>query len=335
MEKIRVGVIGVGRMGNHHCRIYSNFRNVDFVGIYDVDEKVVDDVSKKYDVPVFDSVAELLSEVDAVSITTPTPPHYELAMLCLEQGIHVLIEKPITETLRQAEELTKAVESSDLTFQVGHIERFNPTYCELKNVVEHMNILAVNFRRLSPFQGSNTDVDVVLDLMIHDLDLLLDLTRKEPKSISANGFNVYSDCLDHVTAQLEYESNLLVTLTASRITEQKIRSIDIVAEGAYIEADLFSKNIFVHRRSMGEYQYPNHGNVKYHQESFVEKILVPAVEPLFKEIDNYISCIQNGKTPAVTARDGMEALKIAYLIRDTASKDPVSSDQAIEVRTIG
>ncbi len=334
MEKIRVGVIGVGRMGKHHCRIYSNFRNVDFVGIYDVDKTAVENVSQKYDVPVFDSVTDLLSEVDAVSITTPTPPHYELAMRCLEQGIHVLIEKPITETLRQAEELTKAVESSDLTFQVGHIERFNPTYCELKNVLEHMNILAVNFRRLSPFQGSNTDVDVVLDLMIHDLDLLLDLTRKEPKSISANGFNVYSDCLDHVTAQLDYESNLLVTLTASRITEQKIRSIDIVAEGAYIEADLFSKNIFVHRRSMGEYQYPNHGNVKYHQESFVEKILVPAVEPLFKEIDNYISCIQNGKTPAVTARDGMEALRKAFLIRQAATREPLAIPGSVEMQSI-
>ena len=333
MEKIRVGVIGVGRMGKHHCRIYSNLRNVDFSGLYDVDKKAADEVSQKYDVPVFDSVAELLNEVDAVSITTPTLPHYDLAMRCLEQGIHVLLEKPITETLRQAEELTSAVESTDLTFQVGHIERFNPTYCELKNVLEHMNILAVNFRRLSPFQGSNTDVDVVLDLMIHDLDLLLDLTRKEPKSISANGFNLYSDCLDHVTAQLDYESNLLVTLTASRITEQKIRSIDIVAEGAYIEADLFSKNIFVHRRSMGEYQYPNHGNVKYRQESFVEKILVPAVEPLFKEIDNYICCILNGKTPAVTARDGMEALRKAFLIRDAATKEPLAAPVSLEMQS--
>ena len=324
MENIRVGVIGVGRMGKHHCRIYSNLRHVDFVGAYDVDKNALQDVSRAYDIPVIDSIDELLSQVDAVSITTPTPPHFDLAMRCLEKGIHVLIEKPITETLDQAEELTEAVESSGVTFQVGHIERFNPTYCELKNVLEHMNILAINFRRLSPYQGSNTDVDVVLDLMTHDLDLLLDLTRQEPKSIAATGFNVHSDCLDHVSAQLGYESNLLVTLTASRITEQKIRSIDVVAEGAYIEADLFSKNIFVHRRSMGEYLYPNHGNVKYHQESFVEKIMVPAVEPLFKEIEHFVSCIRSGETPKVTARDGMEALRNAFLIRDaTANHKPL------------
>ena len=318
MDKIRVGVMGVGRMGKHHCRIYSNLRHAEFIGIYDLDKNAQKEVSEAYDVPVVDSIDELLSKVDAVSISTPTPPHYDLAMRCLEKGIHVLIEKPITETLHQAEDLTKAVESSGVTFQVGHIERFNPTYCELKNVLEHMNILAVNFRRLSPYQGSNTDVDVVLDLMTHDLDLLLDLIRQDPKSIAATGFNVHSDCLDHVSAQLDYESNLLVTLTASRITEQKIRSIDVVAEGAYIEADLFSKNIFVHRRSMGEYLYPNHGNVQYHQESFVENILVPAEEPLFKELEHFVLSIMNGTTPSVTARNGMEALRLASLIRDTA-----------------
>ena len=321
MDKIRVGVIGVGRMGKHHCRIYSNLRHVDFVGIYDVDNSASSEVSNKYDVPVVDSVDELLSKVDAVSITTPTPPHFDLAMRCIEKGIHVLIEKPITETLGQAEDITRAVESSGVTFQVGHIERFNPTYCELKNVLEHMNILAINFRRLSPFQGSNTDVDVVLDLMTHDLDLLLDLTRQEPVSIAATGFNVYSNCLDHVSAQLDYESNLLVTLTASRITEQKIRTIEVTAEGAYIEADLFSKNIFVHRRSMGEYLYPNHGNVKYHQESFVEKILVPAVEPLFKEIEHFVSCVMTGRTPSVTAKNGTEALRNAFLIRDAIADE--------------
>jgi predicted dehydrogenase len=335
MENIRVGVIGVGRMGKHHCRIYSNLRHVDFVGAYDLDKNALHDVSRAYDVPVIDSIDELLSQVDAVSITTPTPPHFELAMRCLEKGIHVLIEKPITETLGQAEELTEAVESNGITFQVGHIERFNPTYCELKNVLEHMNILAINFRRLSPYQGSNTDVDVVLDLMIHDLDLLLDLTRQEPKSIAASGFNVHSDCLDHVSAQLGYESNMLVTLTASRITEQKIRSIDVVAEGAYIEADLFSKNIFVHRRSMGEYLYPNHGNVKYHQESIVEKIMVPAVEPLFKEIEHFVSCIRSGETPAVTARDGMEALRNAFLIRDAAANEKAFFSEADLMKAMG
>lgn len=323
MDKIRVGVIGVGRMGKHHCRIYSNLRHVDFVGAYDIDQEALRNVANLYDVPVISSAEELCGRVDAVSITTPTPSHFDLAMRCLDKGVHVLIEKPITETLDQAEQLIKAVEASDLVFQVGHIERFNPTYVELKNVLEHMNILAINFRRLSPYQGSNTDVDVVLDLMTHDLDLMLDLTHQEPTSISATGFNLHSNCLDHVSAQLKYETQLLVTLTASRVTEQKIRAIEVTAQGAYIEADLFSKNIDVHRRSLGEYQYPNHGQVKYHQESFVEKILVPAVEPLFKEIEHFVNCILTGQTPEVTARDGMEALRKAFMIREATQNHPV------------
>jgi predicted dehydrogenase len=316
MDKIRVGVIGLGRMGNHHCRIYSNLRYVDFIGIYDVDNGAANKVSRKYEVPVVNSIDELLEKVDAVSITTPTPPHFDLAMRCLDMGVHFLVEKPLTETLEQAETLTEAAESSGLIVQVGHIERFNPTYCELKNVLADMSILAINFRRLSPFQGSNTDVDVVFDLMTHDLDLLLDLIELEPANITASGFNVLN--LDHVSAQLNYASGLIVTLTASRVTEQKIRSIEVTAQGAYIEADLFSKNIFVHRHSLGEYQYPNQGNVKYHQESFVEKILVPAIEPLFKEIEHFVFCVIKGKTPNVTARDGLEAIRKAFLIREAA-----------------
>jgi predicted dehydrogenase len=321
MEKIRAGVIGLGRMGNHHCRIYSNLRFVDFVGVYDLDEESVGRVSSRYDVPSFNDLEELLEKVDAVSITTLTTSHYELAMRCLAEGVHVLVEKPLTETIDQAEDLTSAAEASDLVVQVGHIERFNPTYCELRNVLDDMSIYAINFRRLSPFKGSNLDVDVVLDLMTHDIDLLLDISPMKPAQITASGFTVFSDHLDHVSAQLNYDGEMLATLTASRVTEQKIRSIEVTAHGAYIEADLFSKTINVHRHSLGEYLYPQQGNVKYHQESLVEKILVPAVEPLFKEIEHFVHCVRSGTTPNVTARDGLEALRLASLIRDTAQEN--------------
>lgn len=321
MKKVKVGVIGLGRMGKHHCRIYSNLRYVDFVGVYDLDHDSVCQVSELYDVPRYNNVDDLLEQVDAVSITTLTPAHYELAMRTLAAGVHALVEKPLTETIEQAEEVTRTAEESGLVVQVGHIERFNPTYCELLNVLDDMSIFAINFRRLSPFKGSNTDVDVVLDLMTHDIDLLLDITPLRPSQITASGFNVFSDHFDHVSVQMDYEGELLATLTASRVTEQKIRSIEITAHGAYIEADLFSKGIFVHRHSLGEYQYPRQGNVKYHQESFVEKILVPAVEPLFKEIEHFINCVREGKTPAVTARDGLEALRLACKIREIAAEN--------------
>lgn len=316
MKHLRVGVIGVGRMGIHHCRVYSSLRQVDFVGIYDIDDRAAGRVSRQYHVPVIDTIDELLDQVDAVSVTTPTPPHYELVKRCLANGIHVLVEKPFAETLEQAEELTQISEASGLVVQVGHIERFNPAYIELKHVLEEMSLLAINFRRLSPYQGSNTDVDVVLDLMTHDLDLVLDLIQEEPISINASGLKVFSDNLDHVIVQMSFVSSPMVTITASRVTEQKIRAIDVTARGAYIEADLLNKNISVHRRSFGEYLDQNHKNVKYHQESLVERILVPPIEPLVGEIVDFVNCIDERRMPKVSAREGTEALRLVFKIRE-------------------
>lgn len=327
MNQLRVGVIGVGRMGEQHSRIYSGFRKVDFKGIYDFDENAASRISQRYHVPVINSIDELLEQVDAVSVTTPTKPHFDLVSQCINKGVHVLVEKPITETLEQAEELTRMAEGSDLIIQVGHIERYNPTYIELKNVLENMSVLAINFRRLSPFKGSNTDVDVILDLMIHDLDLVLDLIQAVPDHLSASGLSVFSDQLEHVVAQLGFNAHPMVTITASRVTEQKIRAIEVTAREAYIEADLSNKSIAVHRRSSGEYLQQNHGSVKYRQESVMEKILVPMVEPLFLEIEDFINCIYEQRLPQVPARDGLNALRLAVQIRDF-----VNSHEHIMVR---
>lgn len=321
MKPLRVGVIGVGRMGFHHCRIYSSLHQVDFAGVFDVDHRAARKVSDHYHVPISSTIDELLEEVDAVSVATPAISHYELVMQCIANGVHVLVEKPFTETLEEGEELTRIAEASGLVVLVGHIERFNPTYIELKNVLEDMSLLAINFRRLSPYQGSNTDVDVVQDLMIHDLDLVLDLIHEEPISINATGLKVFNENLDHAIAQLSFTSNPMVTLTASRVTEQKIRAIDVTARGAYVETDLLNKSISVHRRSVGEYLNQNYGNVKYHQESIVERILVPPIEPLFGEIEYFVNCVVEQKAPCVSARDGTEALRWVHEIRKTIDQN--------------
>ena len=202
MDYVRMGVIGAGMMGQRHCRVYANLRRTQLVGICDARSETGSRVAQQYDVPFYEQVDDLLAHVDAVSLVTPTPYHFDLAMRCLERGVHVLVEKPITETLDQAERLTETAEASNLIFQVGHIERFNPTYCELKNVLEDVTPLAVNLRRLSPYEGSNTDVDVVLDLMIHDLDLILDLMKQEPGSVNAYGLTAFSGAIDHAVAHL-------------------------------------------------------------------------------------------------------------------------------------
>lgn len=316
MEHVRIGVIGTGRMGQNHCRVYSNMRHAKFVGVCDVNADLGKDIARKFEVSYFRDVESLLENVDAVSICTPTPEHYELVMRCLERNIHVMVEKPFTETLEQARALKDAAEAQKkLVVQVGHIEMFNPTFVELRKVLEGMDILAMNFNRLSPFQGSNVDVDVVLDLMIHDIGLIVNLFTSEPALMDAHGFSVFSGTIDHGLAILQYAPAPLVSLTASRVTEQKVRAISVTTKEAFIEADLLNKNISVHRRTLGD--YVNHKNgVKYRQESLIERIVVPAMEPLYLELQDFVNCVIGNKTPQVTAADGYNALRFVLLLRD-------------------
>jgi len=316
MEHVRIGVIGTGRMGQNHCRVYSNMRHAKFVGVCDVNGDLGKDVARKFEVSYFRDVESLLENVDAVSICTPTPEHYELVMRCLDRNVHVMVEKPFTETLDQAQALKEAADKNKkLVVQVGHIEMFNPTYIELRKVLDGMDVLAMNFNRLSPFQGSNVDVDVVLDLMIHDIGLIVNLFTNEPALVDAHGFSVFSGTIDHGLAILQYAPAPLVSLTASRVTEQKVRAIAVTTKEAFIEADLLNKNISVHRRTLGD--YVNHKNgVNYRQESLIERIVVPAMEPLYLELQDFVNCVIGNKTPQVTAADGYNALRFVLLLRD-------------------
>jgi len=320
MKHLRTGVIGLGRMGQHHCRVYASQRESRLTGLFDIDSQITRELSLRYGVPAYQNLDDLLDQVDAVSIATPTPTHYDLVMRCLEHDVHVLVEKPVTETLEQAEELARAVEKSSLVVQVGHIERFNPTYLELKKVIEDLNVIAMDFRRLSPYQMSTTDVDVVLDLMVHDLDLSNDLMRREPDSISAYGLTPFSIGFDHVVALLCYANGPMVTLTASRVTENKIRTVVVTAEKAFIEADFMNKHISVYRCSLGKYTDQKLNGVKYHQESIIERILVPTVEPLASEINHFLQCITQNCMPCVSIFDGLKALQLALQIRDSVDE---------------
>jgi predicted dehydrogenase len=330
MNQVKVGVIGVGTMGRRHYRVYSNLRHVQLAGVFDASAEAERQVTQEYGGVAYERIDDLLDNVDAVSLAVPTPLHFDLAMHCLERGVHVLVEKPITETLAQAEALTQAAEDSGLVVQVGHIERFNPAYMELKNVMQHLTALAVNMRRLSAFQGSNTDVDVVLDLMIHDIDLACDLVGQDPTAVDAYGLTAFSGVLDHTVAHLGFAEGPLVTMTASRVTEQKVRGIDVTALEAYVEADLLNKTILVHRRTVGEYLSHNHQGIKYRQESIVERIHVPIFEPLFLELQHFVACVQEHRPPLVPARDGLRALRLATTIREATSDSYIDAQRAIE-----
>ena len=315
MKIIRVGVIGVGAMGERHCRVYSNVRHVKLVGLVDRNTERGQAVAAQYDTCYFENYRELLAEVDAVSIATTTPFHFDLAMAALQSGVHVLVEKPLTETVEQGKQLVAEAEGCNKVLQVGHIERFNPAYIELKNVIAGMKLVAINVRRLSPFDTSNTDVDVIRDLMIHDLDLIVDLVGNNLEALGAWGRSITTQAIDHAVANLSFRDGPIVTLCASRITEQKVRLIEIIAEGAYIEADLLSKSLLIHRRTFPEYL----DSAQYRQESIIERIHVPMVEPLMLELRHFVECVSKNQPCKVPGTDGLNALKLAQAVTDQVS----------------
>lgn len=319
MKTVRVGVIGVGTMGERHCRVYSGLRGVQVVGVSDQNRERGQAVAESYQTTYFETHRDLLEQVDAVSIVTTTPAHFELAMLALEHNAHVLVEKPLTETLDQGQRLIAAADQRQRILQVGHIERFNPAYMELKNVTKGMRVVAVNARRLSPFDLSNTDVDVIRDLMIHDLDLVLDLVQGSLEGLNAWGRSINTGAMDHAVATLSFKDGPIATLFASRITEQKIRLIEVIAEGAYVEADLLSKSLMVYRRTFPHFATSIQNAGTYRQESVIERIHVPLAEPLRLELEHFVDCVRNGQTCKVPGKDGLRALQLAQAVANQAS----------------
>jgi predicted dehydrogenase len=315
-KAINVGVIGVGVMGERHCRVYSNLRHVRLVGVADQRVERGKTVAANYESRYFENYRDLLAEVDAVSIVTITPAHFELALAALEAGVDVLVEKPLTETVEQGKRLVQTAEEGGRILQVGHIERFNPAYIELKNVVSRMKLIAINIRRLSPFDTSNTDVDVVRDLMIHDLDLIVNLVNKDIESLNALGRSIFTKAIDHAVVNLSFQDGPIGSLCASRITEQKVRAIEVIAEGAYVEADLLGKSLLIHKRTLPEYFGPE----LYRQESMISRIHVPTAEPLMLELQDFITCVRERQPCQVPGRHGLYALQLAEAIDDQIRK---------------
>lgn len=326
-------------MGQRHCRVYSTLRHVHLAGVTDMNAEQGRTVAANYDTTFFPTPEQLLREVDAVSIVTATPAHFVLAQEAIRQGVHLLVEKPLTETVAQAQQLVDLAEAQDLILQVGHIERFNPTYIELKKIAEEIPFIAVNLRRLSPFDASNKDVDVVRDLMIHDLDLLTNLLGKKFAPPYAVGRALAGHAIDHAVATFSFANGPVATLVASRITEQKVRTIEVIADGAYIEADLLGKNLVIHRHTFSRFVDQQHVSA-YRQESTIERIYVPAVEPLLLELEHFVGCVRLGIASAVPGQDGLFALALAeqLLVQLTPSVriqpydayDPIQADRQLE-----
>jgi len=315
---LRVGVIGVGHMGQHHTRVLGLLKDVELYGIADINVTRGLDLASKYQVRFFEDYRELLTCVDAVCIAVPTCLHYEVGLACLNAGVHVLIEKPIAANLQQAEALVNAAAENHCILQVGHIERFNPAFQELGNVLKTEDLLALESHRMSPHSQRGNDVSVVLDLMIHDLDLLLDLTASPVVKLTASGTKAnQSGQLDYVTATLGFGDGAIATLTASKVTHRKIRNISAHCQKALIEADFLENEILIHRQTTADYT-TNYGQVLYRQDGLIEKVYTSQIEPLYAELDHFVSCIRGGNSPSVGGEQALQALRLATLVEQMA-----------------
>lgn len=291
-DKVKIGIIGVGHMGHYHINVLVELPEAEVVGIADIDEVRRKEIAHRYNVKAFDDFKDLIKEAEAVVIATPTATHYEIARKCLQEGVHTLIEKPITTDYEQAVELFEIAKKNKLVLMTGHVERYNGAVQELHNIVEEPYLIEA--RRLGPYNPRIKDVGVVLDLMIHDLDIVLGLVDSPIKQIAASGKKVVSAFEDVATAQITFEDGSIAILTASRLTEHKIRTLAITQKNAYIFLDYSEQDIRIYRSAASKY-YVSREEIRYSQEVFIEQLFVHKDNALKLELRDFITRIKNGK----------------------------------------
>lgn len=303
--KVKVGVMGVGSLGQHHARIYSQLPSADLVGIYDVDLKRAGEIASKFGTRAFASMDELALAVEAASIVVPTDLHHRVSCALMERGLHLLIEKPIAATTREAEEMAALAAARDLTVQIGHIERFNPV---MKFLEEHLTQPRfIEVIRLAPYPPMRetalprgTEVSVVLDLMIHDIDIILHLVRSTVKEIHAVGVAVLSPSEDIANVRLVFQNGCVANVTASRISQEKMRKIRVFQEDTYLSLDYMNQ--------AGQLLRKEATGISAHA------VPIEKGEPLAAELASFVECVQHRKDPVVTAVHGAEALRLAVEI---------------------
>lgn len=309
--KIKLGLAGTGHMGQYHVNVAMGLADYDVRGIFDASLERRLEIADRFGVNPSGSFEELLSEVDAVLIAVPTVHHYGMARQALQAGKHVLVEKPMTETVEQAQELVEIAEKNGLIIQVGHVERFNGAVLELNKIVE--DPLLVESRRLAPFNPRIQDVGVVLDLMIHDIDIILNMVNDEVVSVHGVGAKVLTEHEDIAVATVHFASGCVANLIASRVTQDKIRRLNITQENAYIVLDFATQDIDIHRRASSAYLMTRE-ELKYKQEAFVEKIAVHRDNPLRQEHQHFVNCIRGLQEPLVSGQEELRTLQIASKI---------------------
>ncbi len=305
MEKLKVGVVGVGYFGQVHAEKYSKIKEVELVGVVDVDPSRVREMAKRYRTQPFEHHPDLFKKVQAVSIAAPTPFHYSLTKDFFLQGIDVLLEKPISNTLEEADEMIALAESKNLIFQLGHLERFNGALSGLEGRVRDPRF--IESHRLGPFTGRGAEVDVVLDLMIHDIDILLSLVNSKVKQLQAAGVSILTPYQDIANARIEFENGCAASLTASRVSTDRFRKTRIFQPDGILSIDYQSQELFFSKKGtpLGGDKTP---------EMATELIPVQKNDPLEAEIRSFLQSVRNRNNPRVSGLDGRRALGLALQI---------------------
>jgi len=304
-KKLRVGVVGVGHIGSNHARFYAEIPSAEFSAIYDVDLAKANGIAKKYRVTPAQSLDEFVEMVDAASIATPTNTHYEVARSLLARGKHLLIEKPITDNTVHAGELAELAAQNGLILQVGHVERFNPVLSALEERLTHPRFIEAH--RLSPYPERSTDIGVVLDLMIHDLEIILHLVRSPVQTIDAVGVAVLSRGEDIANARLRFEDGCVANITSSRISPERMRKIRVFQEDAYLSLDYEKQSGEIYRRAEGRITR--------------DKVEIAREEPLKHELASFLECAKSGRQPRVSGFQAIAALELAVEITKRIAMD--------------
>lgn len=310
---LRAGVIGVGSMGENHVRVYDELAATELVGVHDVDEDLARDVADDYGVEAL-PMNDLLNAVDVVSVAVPTPFHHSTVCETLDAGVHTLVEKPFVDDPQDGRDLIRRAKDAGVVLQVGHIERFNPAVIALQDIVPDLDVLAIQAERLGPPLERDIDDTAVMDLMIHDVDIVRDLVGGEVTDVGA----MQTAGGDYASAQLQFDSGVVAQLTASRVTQEKVRGLTISARTCRVKVDYIDQTIEIHRRSKPSYLRQN-GRVHFHHEGVVEELALERDEPLKNELRSFVDAARTGETPVVSGRDGLAVVELTKRIDQLAN----------------
>jgi len=316
---LKAGVLGAGHLGKIHLRLLNQSEKYDLVGFYDSDEANAKKIEAEFGYKYFNSIDNLIDAVDMVDIVTPTLSHYECAIKAIAKGKHIFIEKPITNTVEEAEHIRELLAQHNIRGQVGHVERFNPAYLAVKDQI--VNPMFIETHRLAEFNPRGTDVPVVLDLMIHDIDIILSVVKSKVKNVYASGVSVISDTPDIANARLEFENGCVANLTASRISLKNMRKSRFFQKDAYISVDFLEKKCEVVKmkdapKNPGDFDMILQNAEGVKKQIYFDNPEIANNNAILDELNSFAEAINNNRSPIVTLHDGTEALRVATMIID-------------------